>query len=406
MRYQGFVVVLLLWLGAPALVANGGAVVSMTRGFAVADPALMPPSPPALSAPATTGAQDPAAVEASLGLDRSARRLIQQELRNEGFDPGTPDGLFGPRTRAAIRRWQASQGTSPSGYLDGSEAELLRAAGSTAAAGTGDITPRISAVAESAPPVVDSVSPVAESAADSVVAESASPVAEPVSPVAESAAEVDPESLNCDEWNTRPFFETAAPSTVTACAAGGADVAAVGKTNMFSGDDSPLHMAATFNENPAVVEALLAAGADVAARNDRGSTALHMAAGFNENPAVVDALLAAGADVAARNERGSTPLDFALQRYQPLVTVEGTLAEVMLAAAVDVWSARNALLRAAAFNGSPADVEGLLAAGADANDRGSSEQTPLHYAAQNNENPAVVRILLSAGAAVLPSSRK
>ena len=29
-------------------------------------------------------------------LDRSTRRLIQQGLRNEGFDPGTPDGLFGP----------------------------------------------------------------------------------------------------------------------------------------------------------------------------------------------------------------------------------------------------------------------------------------------------------------------
>ena len=38
----------------------------------------------------------------ALGLDRPTRRLIQQELRNEGFNPGAPDGLFGPRTRAAF----------------------------------------------------------------------------------------------------------------------------------------------------------------------------------------------------------------------------------------------------------------------------------------------------------------
>ncbi len=72
--------------------------------------------------------QDPAASEATLALDRPTRRLIQQGLRNEGFDPGTPDGLFGPRTRAAIRDWQQSRGASPTGYLNGAEAELLRTA--------------------------------------------------------------------------------------------------------------------------------------------------------------------------------------------------------------------------------------------------------------------------------------
>ena len=72
--------------------------------------------------------QDSSAVEASLALDRSTRLLIQQGLRNEGFDPGIPDGLFGPRTRAAIRDWQQSRGASPTGYLNGVEAELRRTA--------------------------------------------------------------------------------------------------------------------------------------------------------------------------------------------------------------------------------------------------------------------------------------
>ena len=75
-----------------------------------------------------TAPQDPAAGEAALALDRPSRRLIQQGLRNEGFEPGTPNGLFGPRTRAAIRDWQQSRGASPMGYLNGAEAEFLRTA--------------------------------------------------------------------------------------------------------------------------------------------------------------------------------------------------------------------------------------------------------------------------------------
>ena len=50
----------------------------------------------AVGEPLTVAAlQNPAAGEAVLALDRPTRRLIQQVLRNQGFDPGTPDGLFG-----------------------------------------------------------------------------------------------------------------------------------------------------------------------------------------------------------------------------------------------------------------------------------------------------------------------
>ena len=54
--------------------------------------------------------------EKALGLSRDARRGIQSCLKTQGFDPGPADGLFGPRTRAAIGSWQAAQGQ------DGSEA--------------------------------------------------------------------------------------------------------------------------------------------------------------------------------------------------------------------------------------------------------------------------------------------
>ena len=68
-------------------------------------------------------------VEEGLDLDLAARRQIQQGLAAGGFNPGGADGLFGPRTRAAIRRWQSSRGARSTGYLDGASAEALRTAG-------------------------------------------------------------------------------------------------------------------------------------------------------------------------------------------------------------------------------------------------------------------------------------
>ena len=68
-------------------------------------------------------------VEEGLGLDRATRRLIQQGLGAKGFDAGVADGLFGPRTRAAIRNWQSARGARSTGYLDGSQVEALRGRG-------------------------------------------------------------------------------------------------------------------------------------------------------------------------------------------------------------------------------------------------------------------------------------
>ena len=69
-------------------------------------------------------------VEEELGLDQTARRQIQRGLQAGGFDSGDVDGLFGARTRRAIRRWQTSRGTTrATGYLDGSAVAALRTAG-------------------------------------------------------------------------------------------------------------------------------------------------------------------------------------------------------------------------------------------------------------------------------------
>ena len=81
-------------------------------------------------------------VEEGLRLNRAVRRQIQEGLLAGGFDPGGADGLFGPRTRAAIRSWQAARGVRSTGYLDNPQAEALRSSGgSRPSASTGVAAP-------------------------------------------------------------------------------------------------------------------------------------------------------------------------------------------------------------------------------------------------------------------------
>ena len=57
---------------------------------------------------------------------------------------------------------------------------------------------------------------------------------------------------------------------------------------------------------------MLNAGADLNARTEYGGdTPLHWATKFNNNPAVITALLDAGADLAVQDEEGKVPWDYA-----------------------------------------------------------------------------------------------
>ena len=73
--------------------------------------------------------------EKQLGLDRTVRRQLQSCLKTAGFDPGAPDGLFGPRTRSAVRAWQAArgrEGIEAAGYFSLGETDALLEACRTA----------------------------------------------------------------------------------------------------------------------------------------------------------------------------------------------------------------------------------------------------------------------------------
>ena len=49
---------------------------------------------------------------------RSRQQLtaLQTALNQRGFDSGAPDGVMGPNTRGAIRRYQRSAGLPADGY--------------------------------------------------------------------------------------------------------------------------------------------------------------------------------------------------------------------------------------------------------------------------------------------------
>lgn len=56
---------------------------------------------------------------------RDERREIQQGLNDKGFPVGTPDGIFGPKTEAAIRDFQGSIGQPQTGALTEAQIDIL-----------------------------------------------------------------------------------------------------------------------------------------------------------------------------------------------------------------------------------------------------------------------------------------
>ena len=166
---------------------------------------------------------------------------------------------------------------------------------------------------------------------------------------------------------------------------------------------TPLHVAAMAN-SPKLIAALVAAGADVEARDRDGLTALHAAA---NGPAAIAALLEAGADLNALNYDEDTPLQFAV--YGSGVVTPAAVAALLDAGADPnvrdeygttplhraAWAAGTA--QAHHIPGAMATLASLLESGADPNTPNVDGETPLHLAASAN-SAAAVTALLEAGA--------
>jgi len=190
------------------------------------------------------------------------------------------------------------------------------------------------------------------------------------------------------------FFEVVRTGTaqqVEAAIAQGADVKALNADN-----ESPLHVAAQYNRDPAVIAILVKAGADPNARDVNGSTPLSLALErADKSSDAARALLQAGAAVNTMDNTGRTPLILALRnKYPP----EAITAIVNAGADVKVTS-RDAPLVSALANRYPTEViVALLHAGAAVNDPNPDGTTPLMAALITNEPPDVVMALLRAGA--------
>ncbi len=145
---------------------------------------------------------------------------------------------------------------------------------------------------------------------------------------------------SCQDWNTTGFFEHAEAADVSRCldagatvdardeaeltplhlAAGFSKTAAITEVLLDAGakvdarnkdGETPLHRAAQSGAH-AAVKILLDAGAEVNVKSDRDEeTPLLRAAAKSDTPAVVEALLDAGADPAAKNISDSIPWQYA-----------------------------------------------------------------------------------------------
>ena len=148
--------------------------------------------------------------------------------------------------------------------------------------------------------------------------------------------------------------------------------------------DTALHLAARVGRED-LANVLIAAGADIEARNTQDIRPLHVAATYG-HPAVVKLLLARHADIHARDPGGNTPLHAAAAGVGTQSNISGRLevARLLVAAGADVNARQPGSgftpLRSATYGEgrNAAMAELLLAHGADP--RGAEEPPPPHLA--------------------------
>jgi len=158
---------------------------------------------------------------------------------------------------------------------------------------------------------------------------------------------------------------------------------------------TPLTVAAAENHVP-TMETLVAAGADLEARQREGKTALAVAA-QNRRARATEVLLKAGANVDGVDKEGNTALHHAV--YRGALDVVQALVEAGAAVDLPDNGGRTALQDAAVM-GFPRVAEYLIHAGATVDARDHQGKTPLHYAV-DTAHADVVDVLFACGANVV-----
>ena len=106
----------------------------LTSGYLAGAPPPAPPPPPQVQAVVAPAAPAPApppptpavvVIPSDDQMTDNDRRTVQTALARLGYYPGPIDGVFGPDTRAAIRRYQHELGADMTGRLTGTQASRL-----------------------------------------------------------------------------------------------------------------------------------------------------------------------------------------------------------------------------------------------------------------------------------------
>jgi type IV secretory pathway VirB10-like protein len=82
---------------------------------------VTPPTAP----PASTAASPMTSMPAEARMSEADRRQVQEALHRLEYYQGPMDGIFGPLTRAAVRRFQHDIGAEATGYMTAEEANRL-----------------------------------------------------------------------------------------------------------------------------------------------------------------------------------------------------------------------------------------------------------------------------------------
>lgn len=194
------------------------------------------------------------------------------------------------------------------------------------------------------------------------------------------------------------------------------DARAAGKTPL-------LHTLTSKTPNLEVVDLLLKAGADVAAKDDAGNTALHLTAAAGAGVDWIRTLLGLGLPLEATNTAGETALTYAIGPQSPLKAVEALLEvgaspvgsavlksvkhrradilKLLLSRGASLKGVAYAALREALSQTAWDVAETLIAAGASVNEPSASGERLLLWALGNGTETAVlpaVSFLLKKGA--------